>query len=706
MASAAARVALLYVLIGALWIVFSDLAAEAMVGADAATYARLQTLKGWAFVAVSGLVIYLLVHRSLARIAASQQTLHAAEERFRQTFEQAQVGLGHADLAGHWLWVNPRLAAILGCAPAELHGRELWLTLGRHADDAEGMRRLVAGDAARVSGVRRVRKPDGTATWVALTLSVARHAAGVPDRLVAVVEDVGPQRRAERRRRRSEERFRALIERTSDITAILDPAGRVLYASPGLSRVLGFGAAELTGRRILRLVDPADRHALIHEYRRLLAEPGRTAGRELRLRHHSGTWRVVDIHGRNLVDHPAVRGIVVNGRDVTDARAVEDQLRQAQKMEAIGRLAGGIAHDFNNTLTAIRGYADIALADLPEGSTVAGEVQEIARAAERAGDLTRQLLAVSRQQVLHPVVVDPNQVVVDVERLLRRLIGSDVELRLLLDPDLPAVRTDRAQLEQVLLNLAINARDAMPAGGVLTVTTRAEMVATRARPPRGTTLSPGAYAVLAVSDTGTGMSDDIAHHIFEPFFTTKEPGRGTGLGLSTVYGVVNQAGGHIVLDTALGRGTTFRIYLPGTAAGVQRAEEPRPLPEARAGGTVLLVEDEPAVRSLVRRILDRQGLRVLEASDAAAAVDLASHEPGTIDLLLADLGLPDRPGAELASILRQQRPDLRVLFMSGHAAGALVQIDSSGSFIEKPFSPDELVLRVQELLGVVPPAVD
>jgi nitrogen-specific signal transduction histidine kinase len=408
-----------------------------------------------------------------------------------------------------------------------------------------------------------------------------------------------------------------------------------------------------------------------------------------------------------LVAHRAPSGEVeffsVIAHDMTERRSLEEQIRQAQKMEAVGRLAGGVAHDFNNLLTAISGYSDFLLRRLGPQHPLRKDAEEIQRAAARAASLTRQLLAFSRRQVLEPKVIDLNLVVTDMEKMLRRLIGEHIELATSLDPALGRVRADRGQIEQVLLNLAVNARDAMPGGGRVTIETRnVDLDAAYARDHVG--IEPGAYVLLCVSDTGVGMDDETRLHIFEPFFTTKAGGSGTGLGLSTVYGIVRQSGGSIEVASEPGRGAAFKVYLPRVEGTAAPLAAPKPAgPDLAAGtGTVLVVEDEEIVRSLARRILETAGYRVLEAADPHTALEICDRFAGPIDLLLTDIVMPKMSGRVLAERVAERRPEVRTLFMSAYAEAAVAR-EAGGedlAWIEKPFTVDMLTRKVQEVLAL------
>jgi signal transduction histidine kinase len=385
--------------------------------------------------------------------------------------------------------------------------------------------------------------------------------------------------------------------------------------------------------------------------------------------------------------------------DVTERRHLEDQLRQAQKMEAVGTLAGGVAHDFNNMLTVVNGYSDQVLRKLGPQDPLRQKVEEIRRAGERAGALTRQLLAFSRKQVLAPRVIDLNAVVTGLEKMLRRLIGEHIDMVMVPGRDLTRVKVDPGQVEQVLMNLVVNARDALPAGGRIRLET--ENVTVRAEDAcRVAGLRPGSYVLLTVSDDGVGMDAATLSHVFEPFFTTKPAGKGTGLGLSTVYGIVKQSGGYVGVASAPGQGATFRVYLPATdeplaASGPDEARSAR----AARAATVLVVEDDATVRALVCASLADAGYRVLEARHAGEALELAERYKGPIDLVLTDLVMPQMDGRELARRVTAARPQVRALFMSGYAEPDLLHGIPDGCFLAKPFTMDALALALGDMLS-------
>jgi two-component system cell cycle sensor histidine kinase/response regulator CckA len=512
----------------------------------------------------------------------------------------------------------------------------------------------------------------------------------------------------------SEIRYRILFETMPLPMWVYDSASlRFLAVNRAALERYGYSLEEFLGMTVLDIRPEEDRASLLGVVRP--RRPDMVRGDLWRHRTRNGDLLDVEISSDKLL-YGDVDARLVVANDVTARRRTEsallasqEQLRQSQKMEAIGSLAGGIAHDFNNLLTAILGYCDLALEEMEARSTATGDVEEIRRAAQRAAELTHQLLAFSRRQVLKTQVFSLDSAVLPSEKILRRLISENIALELSLAPDTPLVRADPTQLEQVLLNLAVNARDAMPRGGRLRVTTRGTVLHGRLTAV-GTTLPPGPYSTLEVSDTGTGISPEVLERLFEPFFTTKERGQGTGLGLATVYGIVQQSGGAITVSTELGVGTTFTLYFP-VAAPVDEPVEvvPRtPDVSARGDGTILLAEDDDAVRAIAREALERAGYTVLAAPDGPGALALADAFAGSIDLLVTDVIMPGMNGLELAEALTARRPGLRVLYASGYTDNVLLDqgvLAPGVSLLDKPFTPAMLTARVAAMLGARPVAL-
>jgi signal transduction histidine kinase/CheY-like chemotaxis protein len=459
----------------------------------------------------------------------------------------------------------------------------------------------------------------------------------------------------------------------------------------------------MLGRSIFDFLHPDDRDAASISMTDAIRNPGKPIIHEMRIQHADGNWRAMEGIAVNRLSEPSVGAIIVNARDITDRKKLEEQLRQAQKMEAVGQLAGGIAHDFNNLLTAILGYCNLMRDDMPAADPLRRDLDEIHAAGERAAALTRQLLAFSRRQMLIPQVIDINAVVQQLQKLLRRLISEDVELSTMLAADLVAVRVDPASIEQILVNLAVNARDAMARGGRLTIET-ANVDLDEAYVVTKVPMKPGRYVMLAVGDTGEGMDADTRARVFEPFFTTKEQGRGSGLGLATVYGMVKQSGGFIWVYSEPGHGTVFKVYFPPAAQRVASADADgagRRATDAMHGWeTVLLVEDESAVRALAREVLRRYGYVVLEARHGLDAVRMAERHPDDIHLMITDLVMPHLGGRELSERLLTMRPKMKVLFMSGYTEHAVMHRDLTpgAAFMQKPFTPEAFARKVRSVL--------
>ncbi len=565
----------------------------------------------------------------------------------------------------------------------------------------------LAGPDQGLFGEEDLRMLTGVGNQVALAVGRARLLAElekrVEERTGALTAEIADRRRAEQALRESEERYRLLFE--------VNPLPMWIYDTESLAflavnetavRHYGYSQEELLNMKITDLHLPEDVPKLLGE---VLKRPeSRRASGEWRLYRKDGSWVYAEITSHALPFGGGNSRLVL-ANDVTERKKLEEQFRQAQKMEAIGQLAGGVAHDFNNLLTIINGYSQLVLDRFGSNPALAGDIEQIVRAGERAAALTRQLLVFSRRQVLTPQILDLNHIVAGMDKMLRRLIGEDIDLVTFQGRSIGGVKADPGQIEQIILNLAVNARDAMPRGGKLTLeTANVTLDASYARAHIG--VAPGPYVLLAVSDTGQGMDDKIKSHIFEPFFTTKEPGKGTGLGLATVYGIVKRSGGHVWVYSEPGRGATFKIYLPsvGGEANSVAAED-----RAAAGGgteTLLLVEDEPSLRALAREVLEAKGYNVLEAESAPHALRIAREHPSPIHLLLTDVVMPELSGKDVADQLMPLHPETQVLYMSGYTDSAIVHhgvLDPRTAYLQKPFTPDGLLRKVREVLSARSP---
>jgi two-component system cell cycle sensor histidine kinase/response regulator CckA len=513
-----------------------------------------------------------------------------------------------------------------------------------------------------------------------------------PAELVAQVKALVRLHRAEEEAREAAQHWRATFDAIHDGICLLNLRGEVLRCNHAFAQILARPSEEILGRALGDLLSGlASEESSFHSGRALRGE------KELSL---GGRWfRLRTDPLQTPKGSPA--GTVVILSDITERRRLEEQFLQSQKMEAIGRLAGGVAHDFNNLLTVIIGHSEMTLSRPTAPELVAESIQEIKRAAERAASLTRQLLAFSRKQVLALLPLDLNPVVSRLIDLLRRLIGEDIQLTTNLDPGLGLVKADQGQIEQVLMNLAVNARDAMPEGGKLTIETKNVVVEKGLLGPDADA-GPGPYVLLAVSDTGCGMTEQVKSRIFEPFFTTKGPGKGTGLGLATVYGIVKQSGGHVAVYSEPGRGTAFKVYLPRVEMAVPLYETRPSVADFPLGKeTILLVEDEEALRRLSQQILELAGYTVLVAQDGEEAVQMVTQYAGVIDLLLTDVVMPRMSGPQAVEQLDRLRPGLKVLYLSGYTDNAVVQhgvLEQDAAFLQKPFTPRALARKVREVL--------
>ncbi|MGC4093622.1 MAG: PAS domain S-box protein [Polyangiaceae bacterium] len=641
---------------------------------------------------VGGLIMFTQVITERKRIALA---LRASDERLKSAMTHSPIGMAIVSPDGRFLEVNPALAYLVGYAREELLATDFQTIT--HPDDLKldlsYVRQMLAKQIDGYQLEKRYLHRDGHVIWVQLNVSLVFDEGGQPRHFISQIQDITE-------RKRGEARFRRLLASPILGIAFGQHDGRITEANDEYLRIIGYERPELDQSALdfAALTAPEYRE----QSRRALAEVaagGNPRPWELDLLRKDGS-RIPVLLGVSSLDDER-RQDVAFIFDLSERRALEHKLQHAQKMEAVGRLAAGVAHDFNNVLGAISMCCDLLRDDLTPGHPGLDEVQEIRKAAERATALTRQLLAFSRQQMLEPRVLDFNDLLQNLEKLLNRLLGDDVTLSMKLGRMPCTTRADAGQLEQVIMNLAVNARDAMPQGGTLTIETGVAHFQEPYQFGSENALPPGSYVYACVIDDGVGMDEVTKARLFEPFFTTKEVGKGTGLGLSTVYGIVRQSGGAVDVTSSLGAGAKFRVLLPLVNQAVKTVP-PMGLPESIGGReTILLVEDDVAIRQATRKILVRLGYRVLEACGPAEAFETGRVYVGSIDVLLTDLVMPGTGGRELSNALCALRPKLRVLFMSGHTDDAMIRdgmLPPGSAFVHKPFSSSTLAHKLRALL--------
>jgi two-component system, cell cycle sensor histidine kinase and response regulator CckA len=638
---------------------------------------------------------HLLIHRIRRRLVEREELFHLISEN-------AADMIAVVDMKGNRLFNSLSYQRVLGYTSEELQASSGFEQI--HPEDRQTVK--AAAEEAQRSGIGktleyRLRHKDGT--WLSLesTSSVILDAAGKPEKLVIVNRNITERKSAEEALRRSEAGFRSVVEDAPYGIYRASAAGEFLQTNPALREMLGYeSAAELHRKNLATEIfqHPAEYQRLTE----LLTNSEEIKDIEMEWKRRDGGPITLRCSGRRINGENGLPAYFeVFAEDVTEKRVLEKQLRMAQKMEAIGRLSGGIAHDFNNHLGVIIGYSRVLKKALGAQEVLCEHALEIEKAGQRAASLTKQLLAFSRQQILTPSVLSLNTLASDMESMLPRLLGEDIAVSLALEPALDCVKADPSQIEQVIMNLAVNARDAMPDGGKLKIrTANVEMDQTYTRSHPGS--RAGNYVLLAVTDTGTGMEPGTLAHIFEPFFTTKEVGKGTGLGLATVYGIVKQSNGYIWVDSAPGKGTSFEIYLP-RHIGEPAVEEPKPDGLERLGGSenILLVEDAQPLRKLAQRFLETAGFRVLSAGSGEEALEVAARSGINFDLLLTDVVMPGINGRALAEQLSPRQPGMRVLYMSGYTDSFIAGhgvLEPGTYLVHKPFTEEELIRKAREVL--------
>jgi len=652
------------------------------------------------------------IMRDITAWKRAHDGLRRSRDRYRSIVDNASNLVGIANREGRILLAGSHVERVLGLPRSDDLTAEILKRI--HPDDIEpllqvwGVSRAV-GDGG--SSEFRISTRDSQ-RWYELSWKPFRDSQG-EDLLSVVMHDITDHKRAQLALRDSELRYRMLAENPYELVSEVDNHGHFVYVSPSFHTLFDYSPEELLGRDSFLLIHPDDRDSVERAFRRAILEEGPAHG-SFRFRHRNGSYRWVDTTARAYRSATDRVLAVLVSRDVTQRkeaeevlRQTEEHLRQSQKMEAIGRLAGGIAHDFNNLLTAITGYCDLLLEEIGSQHAARSDAEEILKAAERAGALTHQLLAFSRRQVLQPKVLDLNTLVADIDRMLRRLIGEDIELVTLLSGELCPVKADPGQLQQVIVNLVVNARDAMPRAGKISLET-ANTFVEPGDAANEDGIPPGAYVTLTVQDTGIGMDSEILSRIWEPFFTTKESGKGTGLGLSTVHGIISQSGGHIRAQSEAGRGSRFTVYLPQVEPAATLPKRRVEMSQFRGSETVLVIEDADPVRKLVARYLQRHGYKVLDVTSGAEALRQCACHSGEIHLLITDVVLPKMDGPEIAQRVVELRPEIRVMYMSGFSDELLSQhrvLAQDIILLQKPFTPPALLRTVRETLDRPDPPV-
>ena len=657
---------------------------------------------GWRLVRFSLLAVSLACYA--VRIGLNQYHQQKdAETVRRQTLamDTSVDGIAIINEKGRHVYANTAFARMLGFdGPGQVVG-QFWRAVFalQEPERLEPEVRLCLARNRKWSSRLSLRRPDGSRLPVELTVTPMADGG-----TLCACRDLTQREQSERARAEAEAKYQMLVEQVNAITYIAEIGidGQWYYVSPQVEHILGYTPEEwlALSSNWARLIHPDDVPAVSAAEK--ASERGEPFQAEFRVKRKDG--REVWLNDTGVVvrgsdEHPVMEGIMV---DITERKLLETQLQQSRKMEAVGRLAGGIAHDFNNLLTIITGYTDLALSRPSVPLELRTDIERVENAAGRAAALVRQLLAFSRKQVLQPRTLDLNAIVVNMDSLLRRLIDDNIEMVTRVQDDLGKLKADPAQIEQVIMNLVVNARDAMPDGGrLLLETMNLDLGAAYAN--EHISVKPGRYVMLAVSDTGVGMDQHTLAHIFEPFYTTKESGRGTGLGLSTVYGIVKQSGGYIWVYSEPGKGSTFKVYLPRISEQVEESTQPvTQLYDQRGTETILLVEDEEAVRDLIVTILSGRGYEVIVARHPTHAEEIASKFPHEIHLLLTDVVMPGTSGRELAARIAARRPGIRVLYMSGYTENVITSggmLEKGLAFLQKPFSPAVLSQKVREVLS-------
>jgi PAS domain S-box-containing protein len=641
------------------------------------------------------------VGHDITKRKQAEDALRESNQALKALVDASPLAIACVDRAGNVTMANPATERMFGWSEKEMLGRPIPIVPEDKRDIYYALRDTVLKGESVSGQELPALKKDGSMVDVMVSMAPLRDAAGDMRGVMDIAVDITSRKQAEAQLRLQA----AALESAANAVVITDRLGNIEWVNPAFTVMTGYSADEIVGRN-MHILDSGKHPKFYFEqmWKTILA--GKVWHEEITNRRKDG---ILYVEIQTITPVRDERGEIIRfvaiKDDITETKQLARQLSQSQKMESIGRLAGGVAHDFNNLLTMVLSYSDALLERVDLEAHAHKQVEEIKKAGVRAASLTRQLLAFSRQQVLEPRILNLNAIVTDTEKMLQRLIGEDVELLIRLDPNLGSMRADPGQIEQIIMNLSVNARDAMPEGGRLIIeTSNADLDEEYARfhPPS----IPGRYVLLTVMDTGTGMDQDTKAHIFEPFFTTKELGKGTGLGLSTVYGIVRQSGGYIWVYSEPGQGCVFKIYLPRVDEVAEKPRSTEPATEhLRGSETILVVEDEESVRTLTGTLLQQSGYTVLEAKNGPHAIELARQHSGAIHLLLTDVVMPGMSGSKVAEELAQMCPEVKVVFMSGYTGFSVTDrglMDAKVTLLAKPFSGDALLRKVREALDAQP----
>jgi PAS domain S-box-containing protein len=658
----------------------------------------------WHSIQFDGRFARVVIVKDVTESRRAEERIRENEEKFRSTFEQAAVGMAHVSLGGRWMRVNQKLCSILGYTPGELIRKSFQdITPPEDLDTSSDLRRrLISGETDTATVERRCVQANGSLIWAKVTTSLVRTPEGEPAYFIMVVEDISPAKKVELELQRSEARFRALTENSADRTVILDAVGVITYVSASSTRIFGFAPEEVAGVSAFEFVHPDDLKRAIDSFEELVRRPGGSVQVRYRARHKDGRYLWVDCRAVNALENPAVEGVVLNERDITEIKDMEEQFLRAQRLESVGTLASGVAHDLNNILAPILMSAPMLRMDLDE-TMRENLVSTIEASAQRGADIVRQILTFTRGIAGERLLLQPIHILKEVCHITQETFPKNISIIPQYNDLVWPVYGDPTQLHQLLMNMAVNARDAMPDGGTLTISAENVEVDEQYAATLRNGIEPGNYIAWTIKDTGMGIPAHIQDRIFDPFFTTKEVGKGTGLGLSTVIGIVRGHHGALSLESEPGRGTKFTIYLPATPGEYVAGKDANEPEQAQGNGeTILLVDDEKGVLEMSRLVLERAGYRIETAMDGIEGLAYFAKHTDEIDLVITDIHMPNFDGISLIKAMRQLSPNAPIIGSTGQTSeGEEEKLRSLGvhQFLKKPYSKRQLLTAVAELLA-------